>query len=60
MTFTDSKFTCFVEEFTPSTYIMVIVSDKDIESEAINLNIRASRKYFDTLVTKSIGGGPSS
>lgn len=56
MTFTDSKFTAFVEEFTASTYIMVIVSDKDIEIEAINLNIRASKKYFEKLVTQSLGG----
>ena len=52
MTFTDSKFQAFVEEFTPSTgtYIMVIVGEKElphIESEAINLNIKASKKYFD-------------
>jgi len=55
MTFTDQKFTAFVEEFTTSTYIMVIVSDKDVESEAVNLNIKASRKCFESIVSSSLG-----
>ncbi len=55
MTFTDQKFTAFVEEFTNSTYIMVIVSDKDVESEAINLNIKASKACFEKIVSSSLG-----
>jgi len=57
MVFTDQKFTAFIEEFTESTYIMVIVSDKDVESEAINLNIKASKRYFEKLVSSSLNGG---
>lgn len=55
MTFTDQKFTAFVEEFTTSTYIMVIVSDKDVESEAVNLNIKASKECFEKIVSSSLG-----
>lgn len=55
MTFKNSSFTAFVEEFTKSTYIMVIVSDPDVETEAISLNIKVSRDYFDSLVTSSLG-----
>lgn len=55
MTFKNTYFTAFVEEFTSSTYVMVIVSDPDVETEAISLNIKASRDYFDHLVTSSLG-----
>ena len=55
MTFTDQNFTAFVEEFTSSTYIMVIVSEKEVESEAINLNIKASKDFFDKIVQSSLG-----
>jgi Ras-related GTP-binding protein A/B len=50
----NSKFTAFVEEFTKSTYIMVIVSDPDIEAEAIALNIKATKDYFESIVYNSI------
>lgn len=50
MVFKNSVFTSFVEEFTKSTYMMVIVSDKDIENEAISLNIKASKDYFEELM----------
>jgi Ras-related GTP-binding protein A/B len=46
----NEKFTSFIDEFTSSTYIMVIVSDPDIEQEMIAMNIRASRPYFESLV----------
>ena len=55
MAFKNSYFTAFVEEFTSSTYIMVIVSDPDVETEAISLNIKASRDYFEQLVANSLG-----
>jgi len=56
MVFRNSYFTAFIEEFTKSTYVMVIVSDPDVETEAISFNIKASREYFDNLVTSSLGG----
>ena len=46
----NEKFTAFIDEFTSSTYIMVIVSDPDIEQEMILMNIKASRTYFDSIV----------
>lgn len=50
----NQKFTAFIDEFTSSTYIMVIVSDPDIEQEAIALNIRATKDYFETIVQGSV------
>lgn len=49
----NQKFTAFIDEFTSSTYIMVIVSDPDIEQEAIALNIKATKDYFETIVQGS-------
>ena len=46
----NEKFAAFIDEFTSSTYIMVIVSDPDIEQEVIATNIRASRNYFESIV----------
>ena len=46
----NEKFTSFIDEFTSSTYIMVIVSDPDIEQEMISMNIKASRTYFESIV----------
>lgn len=50
----NQKFTAFIDEFTSSTYIMVIVSDPDIEQEAIALNIKATKDYFESIVYKSV------
>lgn len=50
----NQKFTAFIDEFTSSTYIMVIVSDPDIEQEAIALNIKATKDYFESIVYNSI------
>ena len=46
----NEKFTSFIDEFTASTYIMVICSNPDIEQEAIALNIKASKDYFESLM----------
>ena len=46
----NEKFTSFIDEFTSSTYIMVICSDPDIEQEAIAMNIKASRDYFESIM----------
>lgn len=50
----NQKFTAFIDEFTSSTYIMVIVSDPDIEQEAIALNIKVTKDYFEGIVSNSI------
>ena len=46
----NEKFISFIDEFTSSTYIMVICSDPEIEQEAIAMNIKASKDYFESLM----------
>jgi Ras-related GTP-binding protein A/B len=46
----NEKFTALIDEFTSSTYIMVIVTDPNIELEAVSMNIKASRDYFESIV----------
>jgi Ras-related GTP-binding protein A/B len=47
----NEKFTSVIDEFTSSTYIMVIVSDPNVEQEAILMNIKASRGYFESIIS---------
>jgi len=49
----NERFMSFIDEFTSSTYIMVIVSDSDIEQEAIAMNIKASKAYFESIIQSS-------
>ena len=49
----NQKFSAYVEGFTTSTYIMIVVSDKSVEQELIAMNIKASRDYFESLVKSS-------
>ena len=37
----NSNFSAFIDVFTANTYVMVIVSDSQIPSEAILINIRS-------------------
>lgn len=46
----NSKFTAYIDEFTSSTYVMIILSDKDVELEAVSLNIKCSRDYFENRI----------
>lgn len=46
----NEKFTAIIDEFTSSTYIMVISRDPTIEQEAVSLNIKAARQYFESIV----------
>ncbi len=46
----NEKFTALIDEFTSSTYIMVILSDPNVEQEAVAINIKASRDYFESIV----------
>ena len=45
----NSNFSAFIDVFTANTYVMVIVSDSQIPSEAIMINIRNARKHFERL-----------
>jgi len=55
----NEKFTAFIEEFTTSTYIMVICSDQTIEQEAIALNIKASKDYFEAIMQSFMWYSPT-
>jgi Ras-related GTP-binding protein A/B len=47
MTVRNERFTAYIDEFTSSTYIMVIVSDPSIEEKLISTNIKAAKDYFE-------------
>lgn len=47
------KFSAYVEAFTSSTYIMIIVSNPKIEKEAILMNIRSTQGHFETIMKNS-------
>jgi Ras-related GTP-binding protein A/B len=48
----NSKFTAFIEGFTNNTYLLVVVSDKEIENSIVYLNIRIAKKYFENFINK--------
>ena len=41
------SFTTYLEEFTKSTYVMIIVNEKDVNLELLSLNISLSKKAFE-------------
>merc|ERR1712112_2927 len=45
----NSNFSAFIDVFTANTYVMVILSDSNVPAEAILINIRNARKYFEKL-----------
>ncbi|XP_052869637.1 ras-related GTP-binding protein A [Anopheles cruzii] len=45
----NSAFAAFIDTFTSNTYVMVVMSDPSIPSEATLINIRNARKYFEEL-----------
>jgi len=45
----NSSFSAFIDVFTTNTYIMVIMSDPEIQSAATQLNIGLARGYFEKL-----------
>jgi len=47
------KFTAYVEAFTSSTYVMIIVSDPKIEKEAILMNIKSTQGHFENVMRSS-------
>ena len=46
----NERFTAFIDEFTSSTYIMIIVSGPDIEEKLIQTNIKSARDYFESII----------
>lgn len=43
----NKMFKAFIMEFTKSTYIMIVVSDPDIEKESIVVNVKSTSSYFE-------------
>lgn len=46
----NERFTAYIDEFTSSTYIMVIVSDHSVEEKLISTNIKAAKDYFELII----------
>jgi Ras-related GTP-binding protein A/B len=46
----NSKFTAYLDEFTNSSYIMVILGQTDVELEAVRLNIKCCKDHFEELL----------
>jgi len=53
MTVMNSNFSAFVDEFTSSTYIMLISSDKSILPALTQMNIELAKKHFEGIVKAS-------
>lgn len=45
----NNAFAAFIDTFTSNTYVMVVMSDPTLPSEATLVNIRNARKYFEEL-----------
>ena len=45
----NADFVAFIEELTGNTYMMVVVSDDTVQSEATRINIAAARTHFEQL-----------
>jgi Ras-related GTP-binding protein A/B len=45
------NFMTYLEEFTKSTYIMIIINDKSVNLELLTLNIDLSRKAFESIIS---------
>merc|ERR1712146_150767 len=49
MTVKNSAFSAFIEELTSNTYIMVVMTDPEIQPAATQLNISVARNHFEVL-----------
>lgn len=47
----NKRFTAIIEEFTKTTFIMVIVSNPAVEEEAVHLNVKAIRSHFEEIIS---------
>jgi Ras-related GTP-binding protein A/B len=51
----NKRFSAFIDEFTSSTYIMIVMSDPKIQSAATYLNLQAARSHFEKFVKSTVG-----
>ncbi|KAL0591491.1 hypothetical protein ABG067_001089 [Albugo candida] len=49
----NSNFTAYIDFFTTNTYIMIIVSDQQIQPAGIHLNIKSARPLFERYVQQA-------
>ncbi len=54
MTIKTKNFNTYLEEFTKSTYIMIIINDKSVNLELLSLNVNLSRKAFEDIINSSV------
>jgi len=47
------NFTTYLEEFTKSTYVMIIINDKSVNLGLLSLNIDISKKKFEAIIGNS-------
>jgi len=50
----NSKFDAFIYEFTSNTYIMVVVSDPEVQTTATLLNIKNAKAHFELLLKNTL------
>ena len=50
----NKNFTAFIDQFTTNTYIMIIISNPNIQSAATNLNIQVARPHFEKFVQQNM------
>jgi len=50
----NSKFRAYLLDFTKSTYLMIVISNRDVEETALKMNIEALKPYYDKIVSGSI------
>lgn len=53
MEVSNSKFSAFIDAFTANTYIMVIVSRRDVHTAATLMNIKNARSHFERFIPRS-------
>lgn len=55
LTVQNSLFTAFIERFTHNTFLMLIVSDKNVHPAATMTNIDVARRHFEKLASLGFG-----
>lgn len=53
MEVSNSRFSAFIDAFTENTYIMVIVSNRDVHTAATQMNIKNARSHFERFIPRS-------
>lgn len=51
----NKNFKAFIDVFTTNTYIMIIMTDPNIQPAATNLNIQCARVHFENFVQQYVG-----